>query len=608
MAQRAADLERKLADLPDRPGVYLYRGGSGELLYVGKAKSLRSRVRSYFQPAAQHPPRTERLVSEIADLEYIVVDTELEAVILEANLIKRERPPFNIVLRDDKSFPYLKLSLEDEYPRVSLVRRARLDKNAYYGPFIPASVARRSLKLIPRFFQVATCNEVFDGKRRPCLYFHLDQCLAPCAGKTTPEEYGRAVQDARLFLEGRHRELEASIREKMRTASAEQEYERAARYRDTLATVEKLSVRQQFLSVGLEEQDYLAHHHEHGQLALQLFQMREGKIQARREFTFDDVEFDPGAFYATALAQYYADAVPPPEIYVPALPSDPELLERWLGERRNGRVRLKVPERGVKRRFLDLVGKNAALAFESRFRAAHSHGVAVLESLAEVLGLEEPPFRIECFDISNIQGSDSVASLVVFEGGKPRRSDYRTFTIRSVQGADDFASMAEAVTRRYRRLLAEGRRLPDLVLVDGGPGQLGAAVRALAGEGLPMLPIIALAKREEEIHLERGGEPIRLERSSPALQLLQRIRDEAHRFAVGAHRRKRTRRTVRTSLTEVPGVGPATARKLLRAFGSVDGIRKAEPSEIERVAGRRVAEAVTARYSVSSEREKPAGD
>lgn len=590
-------LQAKLDSLPDRPGVYLYRNAAGELIYIGKAKSLRSRVRSYFQPSAQHAPRTERLVEEVADLEMIVVDTEMEALILESNLIKRERPLYNVVLRDDKNFPYLKLSVGDTYPRVSLVRRAKIDKSVYFGPFIPASVARRSLKLIPKFFQVATCNEVFDGKRRPCLYYHLDQCLAPCAGKTTPEEYGKAVHDARLFLEGRDKELAAALESRMLEASAGQEFERAARYRDTLRTVERLAVRQHIASVGLEEQDYFAEHHEGLQLALQVFQMRGGKVQARREFTFDDVEFAAAGFYAAALAQYYADADPPPEIYLPHRPAGAELLEDWLAVRRGGRVTLKVPERGVKRRFLDLVRKNAELSFESRFRLAHTHGVAVLEALAEVLGLDEPPLRIECFDISNIQGTDSVASMVAWEGGKPKKSDYRTFTIRGLDGPDDFASMAQAVTRRYRRLIAEDRRLPDLVVIDGGPGQLGAAVRALAAEGLPMVPVISLAKREEEIFVQGAGEPIRLDRSHPALQLLQRIRDEAHRFAMTHHRKKRSRRTLRTALVDVPGVGPATARKLLRAFGSVDGVRRAAPDAIAEVAGRKVANAVRAALS-----------
>ncbi len=587
-------LRAKLGDLPDRPGVYLHRSATGEILYVGKAKSLRSRVRSYFQPGAQHPPRTARLVREIADFETIVTDTEMEALILEANLIKKERPRYNVVLRDDKNFPYLKVSVKDEFPRVSLVRKARLDGNVYFGPFLPASVARRSLKMIPRFFQVATCAEVFDGKRRPCLYWHLDQCLAPCAGKTTREEYRAAVDDARLFLEGRHKDLEASLRARMQEASDRQAYERAARYRDTLRTVERLSVRQHIASVGLEDQDYLAHHEEGGQVALQVFQMRSGKISARREFTFDDLEFDAAAFYAAALTQYYADAPPPPEIYLPALPRDGGLVLRWLGERRRGKVVLKVPERGVKKRFLDLVAKNASLAFESRFRTGHSHGVEALEALAETLGLDEPPFRIECFDVSNLQGTDTVASLVVWEGGKPKKADYRSFHIRTVRGPDDFAAIAEVVTRRYRRVLAEGRRLPDLVVIDGGSGQVGTAVRALAAEGLPTLPMIGLAKREEEIVLAAGGEPIRLDRSHPALRLLQRVRDEAHRVAVTRHRKKRSRRTLRTGLLDLPGIGPVTARKLLRAFGSASAARSAPKEAVAAVAGRKAAEALEA--------------
>jgi excinuclease ABC subunit C len=585
-------LSRKLDAVPDRPGVYLYRNADGKLLYVGKAKSLRSRVRSYFQPSAQHPPRTARLVEEVADLEFVVVDTELEALILESNFIKRERPPFNVILRDDKNFPYLKLSLEDTYPRVSLVRRARLDRNAYYGPLIPASTARRSLKLIPQFFQVATCHEVFDGKRRPCLYYHLGQCLAPCAGKTNPEEYGRAVADTKLFLEGRHRDLEASLRAKMKDASDALDYERASHYRDTLKTVSRFAVRQNIASVGLEDQDYLAHHAEGREAALQVFEMRGGNVQARREFTFDEIDFEPGAFYAQVLLQLYADAPPPPQIYLAARPAGEEGLIAWLAARRGGRVTLRVPERGTKRSFLALVAKNAALAFEARFRARHSHGVVALEALAEVLGLEEPPQRIECFDVSNIQGTDSLASMVVWENGQPKKSDYRTFNIKSVSGPDDFASIGEAVTRRYRRVLAEGRRMPDLVLIDGGAGQLGAAIRAMAAEGLPTLPIVSLAKREEEIYLQRGGEPVRLDRSSPALQLLQRIRDEAHRFGVTRHRAKRARRTLKTGLLDVPGIGPTLARKLLRAFGSVAGVKGAGPEEWARVAGRKAADAI----------------
>ncbi|MDX1390526.1 MAG: excinuclease ABC subunit UvrC, partial [Acidobacteriota bacterium] len=346
-------LDAKLDDLPDRPGVYQFLDHGGKLLYVGKAKSLRSRVRSYFQPSAQHPPKTATMIGDVADVEIIVVDSDFEARILEANLIKRHRPPYNVILRDDKSFPYLKLSTKDEYPRLSFVRRPRLDGNAYFGPMIPASVARRSLKLVPKFFRVATCNEIFDGKRRPCLYYHLDQCLAPCAGKTDPEEYGRAVDDARLFLEGRHRDLEGSLERQMRVASETQEYERAAAFRDTLTTIRKLAVRQKMSSLGREDQDYLAHHRDGEQLTLQIFQIREGRVQGRREFSFDDLAIDDPALYTAALEQYYAESTPPREIYVASLPEDPRAVERWLGERRGGRVRLRVPVRGHKRRFLE---------------------------------------------------------------------------------------------------------------------------------------------------------------------------------------------------------------------------------------------------------------
>ncbi len=589
-------LQDKLSRLPARPGVYIYRDRDGAVLYVGKAKSLRNRVRSYFQPGARHPPRTARLVREIFDLEVLIVDTEREALILEANLIKKNRPRFNVILRDDKQFPWLKLSAGDTYPRVSLVRRVRLDSSVYFGPFTPASIAHRSLKLIPKIFRVATCKEVFDGKRRPCLYYHLDQCLAPCAGKTDPVEYGAAVRDARLFLEGRHHDLKEVLKERMNRCSEGMEYERAARYRDTIRTLDQLGVRQHMSSVGLEKQDYLAWHREGGQVALQLFQMREGKMEGRREFAFDEVDGEDGRFLAAVLAQYYLEAEPPPEIYVMARPDGPELLEDWLGDRRGGPVRLKVPLRGVKKRFMELVTKNARLAFENRFRSGHDREAEILEALADVLGMDLPPYRIECFDISNIQGTDSVASMVVWEGGKPSRKDYRSYNIRSVTGANDFASMAEAVTRRYRRLLQENRRLPDLVIIDGGPGQLGAAVRAATEVGLPMMKIISLAKRDEEIFLGSGQPPIRLENSSPVLQLVQRIRDEAHRFAITRHRARRKKRTLRSGLTDIPGVGPVTARKLLQVFGSLRDVKAAGLDELRGVVGRKMAERIREHY------------
>ena len=591
------ELAARLAVLPSRPGVYRFRDRAGETLYVGKARSLRDRVRSYFRAGATHAPHIASMVSEVANLDLIVVGTETEALLLEANLIKRERPRYNVVLRDDKQFPYVKLSLGDPYPRASLVRRPRVDGALYVGPFLPASHARRTLKMLQRHFQVATCKEVFDGQRRPCLYYHLDQCLAPCAGKTDPEEYGRAVADARLFLDGRHSELERSLERRMREASSAQRYEQAIRHRDTLRTLRALAVRQGMTSAGLEEQDFFAHHAADGQVALQLFQMREGRVQSRREFTMEHAGQADAAFYASVLAQYYAESDPPPDVWVPELPEEAELVERWLGDRRGGRVRVRVPRRGPKRAFLEIVRQNAVLAFEARFRSPETHGVEALAALAEALGLDEPPLRIECFDVSNLQGSDVVASLVVWEGGRPRKAAYRTFTIRDVEGPDDTASIAEAVTRRYRRLLSEDRPMPDLVLIDGGKGQLGAAVAALAQVGVPTLAVAAIAKREEEIHLEGSGAPVRLPRESPALQLVQRIRDEAHRFAVRHHRARRKRRVLRTALTDIPGIGPLRARALLRRFGSVEGVRGAAPATIQEVVGSRAARAIEAHFA-----------
>ncbi len=571
-------LEDKLATLPERPGVYLYRGADGELLYVGKAKSLRARVRSYFQPSAQHPPRVARLVSEVRDLELIVTDTEIEALILEANWIKRERPRFNVVLRDDKQFPYLMLSTRDEYPRVSLVRKARLDGNEYYGPFIPAWVARRTLKMVPRFFQVATCGEVFDGKRRPCLYFHLDQCLAPCAGKTTPEEYRRAVRRRRALPGGKAPAAAVLARSQDEPRRARRRSSSAPRGTGTRSARCSISpcVRTSRRWVSRSRTTWPIIRRERRRCSTSsrcgTGRSRPGASSPSRTSTRTRGRSTRPCWRSTTRTPG-----PPPEIYLPQLPDDAELLGRWLSARRGGRVRLVVPSRGVKRRFLEIVRKNAVVAFDSCFRTPHTHGVAVLDALADALGLETPPYRIECFDISNIQGADSVASLVVWEGGKPKKSDYRTFAIRGVRGPDDFASMAEAVTRRYRRTLAENRRLPDLVLIDGGAGQLGAAVRALAAVGLPMLPVISLAKREEEIHLQGGQDPIRLgarlagaaarpedpRRGAPLRSYPSPEEASAPDAPHGADR--------------LPGVGPATARKLLRAFGSVEGVLRGDP-------------------------------
>lgn len=581
--------------LPRRPGVYLFKDEQGRTLYIGKARSLRERVRSYAQSRESLSVKIARMVDEAVDLDVIVTDSEVEALILENNLVKKSQPRYNTLLRDDKNFPYLKMTVQDEYPRVVLVRKAQMDGNLYFGPYLPASHAHRALKMVAKFFQVAICHERLDGSRpRPCLYYQLDQCLGPCAGLADKKEYAQAVADARLFLEGKSQELLASLEGKMKDASDGQAYELAAHYRDLIRTVRSFASRQNVASVGLEHQDYFHVHREGEKAALQVFSMRRGLVQSRREFTFESLDEETGAFFASVLQRYYADGSDlPQEVFVPVAPVDEDLIERWLTSLAGRKVRIVVPRRGVKARFLELVGKNARLAYESRFRSPHTYGVEILEALQEALGLPETPYRIECFDISHIQGAQTVASLVVWEGGRAKRSDYRRFRIKSVAGVDDFASMKEVVGRRYRRILKEGKNLPDLILIDGGKGQLGAAIEALEEAGITSVPTAALAKKEELLFLPQASAPLALDRHSPILHLVQRVRDEAHRFAVAYHRRLRKKSAIRSELTEIPGVGDRSAAKLLRRFGSVAGVRRADPEELVDTVGRRVAEAVS---------------
>jgi excinuclease ABC subunit C len=586
----------KLEDLPDAPGVYLYRDREGRILYVGKAKSLKSRVRSYFQGSSTgQAPKTDALLAEIHDLEFIVTRTEVEALILENNLIKTERPRYNVRLRDDKNFPYLKLTTTERFPRLVLVRRARLDGNVYFGPYLPASAARRTIQTVARHFKVATCYlEDMDGTRpRPCLLYQLNQCLGPCAGLVEDEEYAQAVRDARLFLEGRNRDLLAILREKMAAAARAERFESAAHSRDLIRMLERAAERQSIASVGLEEQDYVAFAREGEVASVQVFQMREGQVRARRELSFEGIREEDAEFLAASLSRYYesADYVPA-AIYVPFEPASREVLEEWLSGRKGARVSLVVPRRGTRRQFLETVARNARLSFEAMFRAPHTHGVEILEALQETLGLDEPPHRIECFDISHIQGSDQVASLVVWEAGRPKRADYRRFRVRTVEGSDDFAAMAEVVGRRYARLLREGKSLPDLVLIDGGKGQISSAVAVLESLGLGHLQVASLAKREEEIFLDGRSGPIRLPHDSPVLHLMQRIRDEAHRFAITYHRRLRARRTITTELLAIEGVGPRRARLLLKRFGSVQGVRQAPVEALSEAVGSRLAERI----------------
>jgi excinuclease ABC subunit C len=585
-------LKEKLDALPLRSGVYLFKDVRGQILYVGKARVLRDRVRSYFQASRTWDPHKGTMVSEIADLDLVVTDTEMEALALENNLIKRHKPRYNVLLRDDKNHPYLKLTLAEEYPRLHVVRRPAEDKNAYGGPYIPASLGRKTAALVHKVFGVRSCKEALNGHRpRPCLQHQIHRCIAPCVAQVCSlDRYRQACDDARLFLEGRTEEVLRRLRVEMDAAAADERFEEAATRRDQLRTLERLETPQRITTTDIEERDLVATHVEGDRAALQVFSVRDGKVVSRDGYLLDRLT-EPEAVLSSALQQYYAQGrYVPREILVPEEVGDRELLETWLSARRGSAARIRVPQRGEKVRLLELVARNAKLAFDLEWKHPRRQSQEILRALRDLLDLEMEPRRIECFDISNIQGSDVVASMVAFVDGVPKKSDYRKFRVKSVAGApDDFASMREVVGRRYRRLLEEGKDLPDLVLIDGGKGQLGAAVEALEGLGLGEQPVASLAKKEELIFLRGRDLPIGLARTSPVLQLVQRVRDEAHRFAVGFHRQARSTRTLRSELDEIRGVGPTKRRKLLSRFGSVRGVRGASEAELVAAVGKAMA-------------------
>jgi excinuclease ABC subunit C len=581
-------LKEKLETVPARPGVYLFKDKEGKVLYVGKARLLRDRVRQYFQPSRPADPFLGDFVGEIADLDLVLTDNEMEALALENNFIKRHQPRYNVRLRDDKNHPYLKLTLAEEYPRLHIVRRVTEDDNAYGGPYIPASMGRRTAAVVHKVFGIRSCKETLNGRRpRPCLQFQIHRCLAPCVSEIcTLERYRQSAEDARLFLEGRTEEVVRRLTAQMDEAAATDRFEEAATLRDQIRTLERLDTPQKITTTDIEERDVFGAHVEWGRAALQVFSVREGKVVSREGFLLDRVA-EPERFLSSAVQQYYAEGRQVPrEILIPSEVPDRELMERWLTERRGTNVRMRVPVRGEKVRLLDLVLRNARLAYDLEWRHPRKQSQEILRALRDVLDLEVEPRRIECFDVSNIQGSDIVASMVAFEEGLPRKSDYRKFRVRGVGDLpDDFASMREVVFRRYKRLLEEGKELPDLVLVDGGKGQLGAAMSALEELGIGDQPVASLAKREEVIFLPGRDLPVVLPRDSPVLQLVQRVRDEAHRFAVGFHRARRSRRTLHSELDDIAGVGPVKRRKLLSRFGSLRGVRGASEAELAAAVG-----------------------
>src|ERR1700678_757344 len=600
------DLHEKIRNLPARPGVYLYKNADGEVIYVGKANNLRSRVRSYILEGAQANAKTGSLMREAVDIDYILVENEQEALALENNLIKQRKPRFNILLRDDKTYPYVKLTLADRYPKVFVTRRLRKDGSAYYGPFFPGNLAHRVVDLIHRSFLLPSCKvDLSRYHPRPCLQYYIKRCLGPCVeGLTTPPEYREAVRDAQMFLEGRQTELSNSLEERMAQAAAAEQFELAARYRDLLVTMSQVQERQRMATTDGDDADVYGYHHENGMLAVNLFHMRGGKIVDRREFFWEELpeaetesfgaDFDASAFFSALLSQLYIDQqYVPRTVYIPVDFADRETLEGLLGERAQHKVELNVPRRGEKRALVDLAGQNAKQSFDQRFRVMQPTRQMIQESLQDLLTLPELPRRIECFDISHIQGAETVASMVVWEDGAMKKSDYRKFQVKTVSGVDDFASMREVIQRRYKRLLEEKKPFPSLVLIDGGLGQLHAPYAALEEMGVTLQPLASIAKKEEIIYVYgQEHEPVVLDRRSPVLHLMQKIRDESHRFAVTYHRKRRQMRDRDSELLAIPGVGPRTRQRLIEHFGSVRGIKQAAPDALTAVVNAATAEKI----------------
>ena len=652
------DLQQKIRTLPTSAGVYLYKNAQGEVIYAGKAKNLRSRVSSYFHEGRVEDAKTGTLVREAVDVDYIVVANEKEALALENNLIKQKKPRFNILLRDDKTYPYVKLTLGERFPRVYVTRRLRKDGSAYYGPYFPANLAYRIVDLIHRHFLIPSCKvDLNRFHPRPCLQYYIKRCLGPCVESlTTSETYHEAVRDVKLFLEGRQTDLVRSLRERMEEAAGAQEYERAAKCRDLISTVEQLQEKQRIATVEGDDADVFGYHFENGMLAVNLFHLRGGRVMDRREFFWEELpelgspwlkpealaptnsttsvslqntsraslgmdgrgrpspreqstsdnagpqlgSFHPGEFISALLKQLYiGQPYVPRNIYVPVDFEDREMLEELLSEQiasdggRVTRVHILVPQRGEKRSLLDLAGNNAKQSYDQRFRVMKPNTRGIQEALQEALALSELPKRIECFDISHIQGAETVASMVVWEDGQMKKSDYRKFIIRSVEGVDDFASMREVITRRYKRVQEEKKSMPSLMLVDGGLGQLHAAAEALESLEIINQPLAAIAKREEVIYVcGQEDEPVILDHHSPVLHLVQLIRDEAHRFALTFHRKRRQMRDRSTELLQIPGVGEHTTRRLLEHFGSVQAVKQADGAALSAVVTRPQAEAI----------------
>ncbi len=591
------NLKSQIAHLPEQPGVYLFSNETGETIYIGKARSLRDRVRSYLGARGTHP-KTDALLDEAASIEVIVTDSVVEALALENHLVKERAPRYNVRLRDDKNYPYLQLTTNEPFPRVLVARSVERDGTYYAGPFMPASLARRTMGLTHRLFGIRSCNEVITGNRdRPCLEYDIKRCLAPCVSAIcTQSAYHEAVERTQLFFEGKNEELVERLTESMNEASAAERFEEAAHLRDAARTIQTLRDRQQKIAtVRMGDRDAFGLHMGPAGTVVHVFVMRAGRVLERVELAANEgISGSAAEILQASVQQFYEDRPAPAEVHLSSQPEDADLLEAWLTEQAGRRVQVVVPKRGEKRGLVDLAVRNARIAYQARLIDTGLSQYDALETLRSTLALPAIPRRIECFDISTIQGSETVASMVVCEDGRMRKAEYRKYRISPANhaGSDDFAAMNEVVTRRYRKLLEEGGPFPDLVLIDGGKGQLSAAYEALQHLGLANLVAVGIAKKEELVVTRDRDEPVAFAKDDPALRLIQQIRDEAHRFAVTFHRTARKMRDLRSELDSVPGIGPRRRKALLTSFGSLAGVRRASREELTAVVGAKTADAV----------------